>query len=96
MPNSKWDVAPAGFTGMSVSQVAQINPNVLVPLLSSQNPQQSRQARRLYVGNVPANVTEEELAEFFNAAMITAKASKKAGDPVFAVQINREKKLCLY
>ena len=33
-----------------------------------------RQSRRLYVGNIPTGITETEIQEFFNTAMVTAKA----------------------
>lgn len=75
---------------MNVQQVAKINPSVLMPLLTSQNPQQTRQARRLYVGNVPGAVTEQELAHFFNDKMLSAGLSNEQC-PVIAVQMNYEK-----
>jgi len=56
------------------------------------NPHQSRQARRLYVGNIPQGVTEIELAEFFNTAMFAAGATKDNNPAsVIAVQMNHEK-----
>lgn len=33
-----------------------------------------RQSRRLYVGNIPTGITETEIQEFFNTAMVAAKA----------------------
>jgi splicing factor U2AF subunit len=49
-----WDKAPPGYEGMNVAQVASLNPSVLTPLITPANTLlQSRQARRLYVGNVP-------------------------------------------
>jgi len=76
---------------MNVSQVAKLNPSVLIPLMNPMNPQQTRQARRLYIGNIPSNVTEPELAQFFNAAMSTAKLTKEEGNAIVAVQMNFEK-----
>eukprot|EP01097_Dermamoeba_algensis_P002027 TRINITY_DN1808_c0_g1_i2.p1 TRINITY_DN1808_c0_g1~~TRINITY_DN1808_c0_g1_i2.p1 ORF type:complete len:393 (-),score=81.57 TRINITY_DN1808_c0_g1_i2:67-1245(-) len=81
---------------MNVAQVARINPSVLVPLLTTQNTQQSRQARRLYIGNIPAGVSEQQLAAFFNEAMQNASVNKGpppplAQSPVLAVQMNFEK-----
>jgi RNA recognition motif-containing protein len=35
------------------------------PVVASMNPQQQRQQKRLYVGNLPATVSEIELMEFF-------------------------------
>jgi len=86
-----WDKAPDGFEGMNVAQVAKINPGVLMPLLANQNPQASRQARRLYIGNIPPSASEAEIMEFFNTAMVTAKVSKVAGNPIVSSQINAEK-----
>jgi len=77
-----WDIAPTGFEiGLVPSAPA-----------SALNPHQSRQARRLYVGNIPQGVTEIELAEFFNTAMFTAGATKdNNAASVIAVQMNHEK-----
>uniref|UniRef100_A0A3P8WX41 Splicing factor U2AF subunit n=1 Tax=Cynoglossus semilaevis TaxID=244447 RepID=A0A3P8WX41_CYNSE len=53
--------------------------------------QMTRQARRLYVGNIPFGVTEESMAEFFNAQMQLAGLSQAPSNPVLAVQINQDK-----
>jgi len=56
------------------------------------NPHMSRQAKRLYVGNIPPNIVEGELSEFFNTAMFAAGVTKEASQtPVAAVQFNRDK-----
>ncbi|TNN52841.1 Splicing factor U2AF subunit [Liparis tanakae] len=59
-----------------------------VPIVGSQ---MTRQARRLYVGNIPFGVTEESMAEFFNAQMRLAGLSQAPSSPVLAVQINQDK-----
>ncbi|KAM9779701.1 splicing factor U2AF 65 kDa subunit-like [Neosynchiropus ocellatus] len=59
-----------------------------VPVAGSQ---MTRQARRLYVGNIPFGVTEESMAEFFNAQMRLAGLSQAPSNPVLAVQINQDK-----
>ncbi|KAM6905015.1 LOW QUALITY PROTEIN: splicing factor U2AF 65 kDa subunit-like [Xenentodon cancila] len=59
-----------------------------VPVVGSQ---MTRQARRLYVGNIPFGVTEESMAEFFNAQMRLAGLSQAPSNPVLAVQINQDK-----
>lgn len=51
----------------------------------------SRQARRLYVGNIPFGVTEEQMMEFFNNQMKVTGLSQADGDPIIAVQINLDK-----
>jgi len=80
---SLWDIAPSGFETGSTPQVA--------PQMAM-NPHQNRQARRLYVGNIPASVSDVEIAEFFNTAMFTAGVTKNSNPAtVVAVQMNREK-----
>jgi splicing factor U2AF subunit len=61
------------------------------PVIASMNPQQQRQQKRLYVGNLPATVSEIELMEFFNAAMSNANVLTSPGSPVLSATINREK-----
>ncbi|XP_026856151.2 splicing factor U2AF 65 kDa subunit-like [Electrophorus electricus] len=61
---------------------------VQVPLGGSQ---MTRQARRLYIGNIPFGVTEESMAEFFNAQMRLARLIQAPSNPVLAVQINQDK-----
>lgn len=51
----------------------------------------SRQARRLYVGNIPFGVTEEAMRDFFNQQMKISGLAQAEGDPVIAVQINLDK-----
>jgi splicing factor U2AF subunit len=76
---------------MNVAQVAKVNPNVLTPLMVPGNPLTTRQARRLYLGNIPPDITEAELTEFVNTAMVTSKLSKSGGPPVANCQMNKEK-----
>ncbi|XP_077086836.1 splicing factor U2AF 65 kDa subunit-like [Siphateles boraxobius] len=59
-----------------------------VPAVGSQ---MTRQARRLYVGNIPFGITEESMAEFFNTQMRLAGLSQAPSNPVLAVQINQDK-----
>lgn len=51
----------------------------------------TRQARRLYVGNIPFGVTEDAMMEFFNNQMRISGLSQAPGDPILAVQINLDK-----
>jgi len=51
----------------------------------------SRQARRLYVGNIPFGVTEEMMMDFFNTQMKLAGLSQAEGNPVIACQVNLDK-----
>lgn len=51
----------------------------------------SRQARRIYVGNLPLGVTEEGMMEFFNEQIKLKEYTQAEGDPIIAVQINTDK-----
>jgi len=51
----------------------------------------TRQARRLYVGNIPFGCTEEEMMEFFNTRMHVCNFAQAPGNPVLACQINLDK-----
>ncbi|KAF9266914.1 hypothetical protein L218DRAFT_896143 [Marasmius fiardii PR-910] len=56
------------------------------------NPNLSRQSRRLYIGSITSDVTEQNLAEFFNQKMAEMNIGTGApGNPVLAVQCNYEK-----
>uniref|UniRef100_V9KME5 Splicing factor U2AF subunit n=1 Tax=Callorhinchus milii TaxID=7868 RepID=V9KME5_CALMI len=106
-PYKYWDVAPPGFEHITPMQYkamqGQIPATALLPTVTpdglavtpTQVPvvgsQMTRQARRLYVGNIPFGVTEEAMADFFNAQMRLAALSQAAGNPVLAVQINQDK-----
>ncbi|KAM9419738.1 splicing factor U2AF 65 kDa subunit-like isoform 1-T1 [Salvelinus alpinus] len=59
-----------------------------VPVVGSQ---MTRQARRLYVGNIPFGITEEAVMDFFNAQMLLGGLTQAPGNPVLAVQINQDK-----
>ncbi|PWA16094.1 hypothetical protein CCH79_00016541 [Gambusia affinis] len=74
-------LATAAATGVAAAPAQ-------VPIVGSQ---MTRQARRLYVGNIPFGVTEESMAEFFNAQMRLAGLSQAPSNPVLAVQINQDK-----
>jgi splicing factor U2AF subunit len=59
-------------------------------------PQQTRHARRLYIGNLPPHVTEQELHVFFRAAVEQALVEKlrEGEDPILSVYINHERRFC--
>lgn len=65
---------------------------ITATILGNQNktgPALTRQARRLYVGNIPFNISENELIEFFQTNLISSEAS---GAPsVITCQINVDK-----
>ncbi|GIY49472.1 splicing factor U2AF 50 kDa subunit [Caerostris extrusa] len=51
----------------------------------------TRQARRLYVGNIPFGCSEDEMMDFFNAQMHVCGFSQAQGNPILACQINLDK-----
>lgn len=53
--------------------------------------QMTRQARRLYVGNIPFGISEEAMCKFFNEKMVEAGLCSAPGLPVLCVQINMDK-----
>ncbi|XP_068671737.1 splicing factor U2AF 50 kDa subunit-like isoform X1 [Montipora capricornis] len=103
---SLWDRPPVGYEHLTPMQykamraAGQIPVNAGGPVpggtVSSlpQGSQMTRQARRLYVGNIPFGITEVQLQslmiEFFNAKMQEAKLNTAPGNPVIAAQINLE------
>ncbi|KAL3683719.1 hypothetical protein R1sor_001741 [Riccia sorocarpa] len=79
--------APAP-SSMVPSLLQQVNPAVIAVSLT----QGTRPLRRLYVGNVPATVSDGELLEFMNAAMLSANANYLAGTkPCINCSVNVEK-----
>jgi hypothetical protein len=58
---------------------------------SGMNPVLKRQQRRLYFGNIPGHVNEQELMDFVNNTMISSGTVNQKGNPVNSVVINREK-----
>lgn len=100
-PSLYWDVPPPGFEHITPLQykamqaAGQIPPNTApeipqaaVPVVGSTI---TRQARRLYVGNIPFGVTEDEMMDFFNQQMHLTGLAQAAGNPVLACQINLDK-----
>merc|ERR1712087_874189 len=80
---SMWDMGSEG----------QVQPMVNAKILNPMNPMpplaphaliETRQARRMYVGNVPLDATSDELVAFLNGAMLQAELNKWAGQPVLA------------
>lgn len=51
----------------------------------------TRQARRLYIGNIPFGITEDLMISFFNDKMQQSGLTSAPGNPVLAVQINMDK-----
>ena len=62
--------------------------------ISSLQPQQTRHARRVYVGNLADELTESQIHDFFRSSINTAMGEdeKTSEDPIASVYINRDKK----
>ena len=53
--------------------------------------QMTRQARRLYIGNIPFGISEDLMIDVFNEKMVNSGLISAPGNPVLAVQINMDK-----
>ena len=87
-----WDKPPEGveINLNHIPGTLVITPQLLQATMVAANPQQSRQARRIYVGNIRAGVTELEISDFFNLHLKnTGKCHHYP--PVGTVQIHAEK-----
>jgi splicing factor U2AF 65 kDa subunit len=65
--------------------------------MMNSNPQQTRHARRLYVGNLPPYIGEMEVQTAFRQAIEVAwidPPSKPIEDPILSVYINHERRFC--
>ncbi|XP_008552649.1 splicing factor U2AF 50 kDa subunit [Microplitis demolitor] len=100
-PSLYWDVPAPGFENITSMQYKSMQasgqipvniitdiPQLAVPVVGSTI---SRQARRLYIGNIPFGVNEKEMMEFFNKQMHLNGLAQAEGNPVLTCQINLEK-----
>lgn len=100
-PSLYWDVPPPGFEHITPLQYKAMQASGQIPANTVPDIPQSaapvlgstitRQARRLYVGNIPFGVTEDEMMEFFNQQMHLTGLAQADGNPVLACQINLDK-----
>jgi len=96
-----WDVPPPGYEHVTPLQYKAMQASGEVPpTLVPETPQAAvavvgstvtRQARRLYIGNIPFGVAEEEMISFFNQQMHISGLAQTTGNPVLACQINIDK-----
>jgi len=66
-----------------------------VATASALKPTNSRQAKRLLIGNVPQGTDEDTLLQFFNQLLAPLNVTTGGPDPVAAVQLNTDKSLGL-
>jgi len=87
----QWDKPPEGLSELSLQEAAlAIKPLMLQATMIAASPQQNRQARRLYVGNITPAAHENQIAQFFNIHLAnTGKCFHIP--PVSNVQIHIEK-----
>uniref|UniRef100_A0A2L2Y0W2 Splicing factor U2AF subunit n=1 Tax=Parasteatoda tepidariorum TaxID=114398 RepID=A0A2L2Y0W2_PARTP len=98
-----WDVPAPGFEHISTQQYKDMQSSGQIPpsIYTTQGPvvgtvpvvgsTVTRQARRLYVGNIPFGCSEDEMMDFFNAQMHVCGFSQAQGNPILACQINLDK-----
>lgn len=98
-----WDVPAPGFEHISTQQYKDMQSSGQIPpsIYTTQGPvigtvpvvgsTVTRQARRLYVGNIPFGCSEDEMMDFFNAQMHLCGFSQAQGNPILACQINLDK-----
>lgn len=104
-PSLYWDVPAPGFEHITPMQYkamqasGQIPATLLAPPITANQPPTApvigstitRQARRLYIGNIPFGCTEQEMIDYFNVQMHACGFAQAQGNPVLACQINMDK-----
>ena len=95
---SKWDVLPTPEQAAADAQMTALQNFAATDFsgaaVDSGLPQQTRHARRLYLGNLPHNVTEQELHDFFEHAIHETSPTPITEDPILSVYINQERRFC--
>jgi len=98
---SKFDVEPSPsdiVEGVNAQQRYLLQQQSLTPVslkADALQPQQTRHARRLYIGQLPLEVNESEVHKFFREAINIAMnrdPSSTEEDPILSVYINRERR----
>lgn len=99
---SGWDIPPVGYEHLTPSQykIMQASGQIASRILPDATPNAesaaiatvTRQARRLYVGNIPFSTTDEDMMAFFNGHIQRVNgAATHDGKAVLSCQINLEK-----
>ncbi|KXS18605.1 hypothetical protein M427DRAFT_132561 [Gonapodya prolifera JEL478] len=88
--------APGAATRAAVAPIAaavlSVTGGALPPVVGSVTGNVARQARRLYIGNIPFGCSEEQLVSFFNTNLVNmGLVASNVGNPCMAAQINAEK-----
>merc|ERR1711970_777013 len=100
-PSLYWDVPPPGFEHITPMQYKSMQAAGQIPAtMMPDTPQAAvavvgssvtRQARRIYVGNIPFGFSEQEMIDFFNQQMHLSGLAQAEGNPILACHINRDK-----
>jgi len=100
-PSLYWDVPPPGFEHITPMQYKSMQAAGQIPAtLMPDTPQAAvpvvgscitRQARRIYVGNIPFGFNEQDMIDFFNQQMHLNGLAQAEGNPILACQVNRDK-----
>ncbi|XP_017053716.1 splicing factor U2AF 50 kDa subunit [Drosophila ficusphila] len=103
-PPSSWDIPPDGYDHLTPVQykamqasgqiASRIVPDSLPTGESAAIAMITRQARRLYVGNIPFGITEEDMMAFFNLQILSLGLNGSEhldGKAVLSCQTNLEK-----
>ena len=95
---TKWDILPTPEQAAVDAQQSTMQNFAATDFsgaaVDSGLPQQTRHARRLYLGNLPPNVTEQELHDFFLHAIQETSSTPLEEDPILSVYINYERRFC--
>ncbi|ALC41330.1 U2af50 [Drosophila busckii] len=100
--HSSWDIAPPGYEHLSPAQyklmqasgqiASRIIPDAPPTGESATIATVTRQARRLYVGNIPFSTTNVDMMEFFNEKLqLLFDASAQVGNAILSCQVNLDK-----
>jgi len=99
-PSKYWDIPPPGFENIKPMQYKQMQASGQIPAALLTAPGVApvpigstitRQARRLYVGNIPFGCSEEDMMDYCNQQMHSCDFAQAPGNPVLACQINLDK-----
>ena len=78
--------SPADAVAAAAERAERIRNNVV--------PQQTRHARRLYVGNIPEGLVDHDVHDFFRDAIEKTASEPPQEDPILTVYVNRDRRFC--
>ena len=77
------------------SRFSDMNPehneqDIIRSLETVKNSQTTKVDRKLYVGNLPSGITQSQLVDLLNTALINQKKNAYPGDPVLSAWISQD------